>query len=205
MIYDTAFFEDNVAVAGPAAAVVMPWVIERTKAHSVIDVGCGPGTWLSVAKSLGCEVQGYDGYAPDSHLLIDQSEFTRHDLTEGIDCHGFDLAMSLEVAEHLPESSAAALVAGLCRAPYVFWSAAIPGQNGVNHINEQWPSWWAPYFAANGYYGSCDIRRVFWDDRRIAGYYRQNFIIWSTPTGLKELRMNENVIDEVHPDRALGF
>ena len=108
--------------------------------------------------------------------------------------------MTLEVAEHLPASSAPALVDGLCEAPFVFWSAAIPGQLGVNHINEQWPSWWEPYFAANGYVGSCDIRRVFWNDTRIATFYRQNFIIWSTPERLEYIGLSQGVIDEIHPE-----
>jgi hypothetical protein len=49
----------------------------------------------------------------------------------------FDLAISLEVAEHLPEGSAGALVSTLIEAaPVVVFSAAIKGQSGTNHINE---------------------------------------------------------------------
>lgn len=203
--YDVAFFDENIRVGLAAAEVVMPWVVQRTHALSVIDVGCGSGAWLSVAKAMGCKVLGTDGNVPDGQLLIGQDEFRRADLTEGVSCAGFNLAMCLEVGEHLPESSAAALVAGLCEAKYVFWSAAIPGQNGVNHINEQWSTWWASYFAEHGYVGSCDIRREFWTDRRVAGFYRQNWLVFATPGNLAKAKMLEWVFDVVHPDRALGF
>jgi hypothetical protein len=206
--YNVAFFDENIRVGLSAAEVVMPWVIDqllRTHTGPVIDVGCGPGAWLSVVKGLGCPVHGVDGYAPDSHLLIDPSEFERRDLTEGVDCSGYDISMCLEVGEHLPESSSAALVAGLCKARYVFWSAAIPTQGGVNHVNEQWSTWWEPYFAEHGYAGSCDIRRVFWTDKRIAAFYRQNFVIWATPDDLALAGMSVGVYDEVHPERLGHF
>lgn len=202
--YDVDFFDENIRVGLAAAEIVLPWVIEHTKALSVIDVGCGSGAWLSVAKTLGCAVLGCDGHVPDDQLLIEPHEFQRGDLTDGVTCIGYDLAMCLEVAEHLPQTSAANLVDGLCEARYVFWSAAIPGQRGVNHINEQWPSWWEPYFNAHGYFGSYDIRREFWGDQRIAGFYRQNFLMWAKPDDLAAAGFLR-VIDEVHPDRELGL
>ena len=205
-MYDSEFFKENVRVGMSAARVLMPYVIEKTNAITIIDIGCGPATFLSMAKLLGCKVHGVDGYAPDEYLLINKSEFTRQDLQDGnVSCKGYDLAMCLEFGEHIPESSADALVRGLCEARYVFWSAAIPGQNGVNHINEQWPSWWAPKFAERGYVGSCDIRRAFWNDRRVAGFYRQNAMIYAKPRDLDMIGMTQNVLDEVHPDRALGY
>ena len=138
--------------------------------------------------------------------MIDESEFERRDLESGyVSCAGYDLAMSLEFGEHIPESSASALVAGLCEAKFVFWSAAIPGQNGVNHINEKWSTWWEPLFAEYGYVGSCDIRNVFWTDTRVAAFYRQNFVIWSTPGNLESIGLSQSVRDDIHPERILGL
>ena len=138
--------------------------------------------------------------------MIDESEFERRDLESGyVSCAGYDLAMSLEFCEHIPESSASALVAGLCEAKFVFWSAAIPGQNGVNHINEKWSTWWEPLFAEYGYVGSCDIRNVFWTDTRVAAFYRQNFVIWSTPGNLESIGLSQSVRDDIHPERILGL
>jgi hypothetical protein len=213
MTYDAAFFALETQVALSAAQVVVPSILERIDnlpldlrwPLHVIDVGCGTGAWASVAKSCGCVVTGVDGHAPDDQLMIAPDEFVRQDLTAGVSCAGYDLAMCLEVGEHLPESASDALVAGLCEARYVLWSAAIPGQNGVNHINEQWSSWWEPKFAAHGYVGSCDIRDEHWDDRRIAGFYRQNFVVWSTVDRLAAAGYRQGVRDDVHPDRFLGY
>ena len=34
----------------------------------------------------------------------------------------------------------------------VLFSAAIPGQGGQDHLNEQWPEYWQKKFEVNGYY-----------------------------------------------------
>lgn len=197
--YDAHFYEENAKVALAAARAMLPWVLLRTGAKSVIDVGCGSAAWLSMAKFLECQIHGVDGHTPESHLLIDLSEFEQRDISHGIDCSGYDLAICLEVGEHLPEVSAVALVAGLCKATYVLWSAAVPGQRGVDHINEQWQSWWDRHFLANNYCGSDEIRRVFWDCEDVAPFYRQNMSVYSQPINLLHAGMPPGVRDEVHP------
>ncbi len=199
-MYDESFYDENVKVGLAAAQIILPWVLNRTEAKSVIDVGCGSAAWLSIAKRHGCGVYGVDGNAPDTHVLIDAAEFERADISGGIDCSGYDLALCLEVGEHIPAESARPLVAGLCRAKYVLWSAAVPGQNGVNHINERWPSWWNEFFKLSNYVGSCDIRDTFWDESDIAPFYRQNIMVYAKRTDLLHAGMLPSIRDEVHPD-----
>lgn len=202
MSYDAAFYTENARIGLESAEIMLPAVLEVTRATNVIDIGCGSGAWLSVAKAHGCTVKGIDRNTPDSHLLIDSTEFERRDLTEGVDCTGYDLAMCLEVAEHLPESSAKALVNGLCKARFVLFSAAIPGQRGVDHINEQWSTWWEPFFEANGYDGSSALRWRFWTDRRIANFYRQNVLVFADWNDLDRAELAYSpVVDVVHPER----
>jgi len=203
--YNDDFYSQITDASVSAANVVVPWVLQHTKAYKVIDVGCGTAAWAATAQALGCDVKGVDAHVPEERLFILPEQFERMDLSEGVDCTGYDLAMTLEVAEHLPESAAAKFVAGLCKAKYVLWSAAIPGQGGLHHINEQWTTWWAEHFADNGYAGSCDIRWAHWDDRRVAGYYRQNLVVWARPDDLRAMNMSIGVSDDVHPDRALGL
>ena len=209
--YDAAFFEYVTDESLQSAQVVMPWVITVTGAEKVVDVGCGSAAWASVAKAHGCTVRGIDNFVPDHLLLIDPNELVRADLTQGFDCSGFDLAICLEVGEHLPESAARGLVAGLCGARYVFFGAAVPGQGGVDHINERWQGYWARLFAEHDYYGDCQVRNEFWDDRRVAVYYRQNVAIYEsatdervTPRGLAvrmaAMMREKKVPDVVHPD-----
>lgn len=199
-MYDTAFFAGNVPSGLSGAPPILPWVLKRTKARRVIDIGCATGAWLSVAKAYGCEVRGVDGFAPEEALLIDESEFEKRDLSNGYDCSGFDLALCTEVGEHLPESAAAPLVAGLCRARYVLFGAAIPGQEGTGHINEQWQSWWAALFAEHGYSASLAVRWTFWADDLIDVIYRQNIVLYARSADLAAAGVLESkVTDVVHP------
>jgi hypothetical protein len=93
--------------------------------------------------------------------------------------------VSLEVAEHLPESRAASFVADLCRlAPVVLFSAAIPGQGGTGHVNEQWPGYWADLFGARGYSVSGALRWRIWNDCRVCNWYSQNMLVASIEPGL---------------------
>lgn len=200
MTYDDAFFAENLTESEAAARLVMPWVLQKLgPVGRVIDVGCASGAWLAVAHQFGCAVHGVDGYAPEDRLLIHPGDFERRDLSAGVDCSGYGLAMSLEVGEHLDAGSAEALVAGLCKAPQVLFSAALPGQGGLNHINEQWSTWWAALFLKRGYVGSCDVRWRFWSDDRVEGYYRQNLTVYAPRERLEEVGMKPGVIDVVHP------
>ncbi|GHA24508.1 hypothetical protein GCM10007989_20220 [Devosia pacifica] len=90
-----------------------------------------------------------------------------------------DLAISLEVAEHLPASRAKGFVSDLTGiAPAILFSAAVPGQGGVNHINERWQSYWAELFAAHGYRPYDLIRPEIWGDHAIPFWYRQNVLLY---------------------------
>jgi hypothetical protein len=85
----------------------------------------------------------------------------------------------LEVAEHLPIQSAGGFVAELTAlAPFILFSAAIPGQGGTNHLNEQWPEYWATRFAGHGYRVLDCIRPRIWEDDRIDFWYRQNIFLF---------------------------
>jgi hypothetical protein len=124
-------------------------------------------------------VHGVDGFALDADLMIERDEFERLDLTDGYDCSGYDLAICLETGEHLPESAAVPLVAGLCGAPIVLFSGATPDQGGgPGHINEQPHEWWDALFAQHGYTGSDEIRRRFEGDGRVAGFYQRNLTLY---------------------------
>lgn len=175
MTYTPEFFTLEGEVAGRSAEIVIPWVLERTGARSVIDVGCGVGAWLQVAKSYDCEVFGVDGHVPETHLLLEPDEFWRMDLTGGFPCEGYDLALCLEVAEHLPEEAAGPLVEGLAEAEFVLFSAATPGQVGVGHINCQEHGYWHSLFAGHGF--EPDPVGVLFDEP-VADFYRRNLFLY---------------------------
>jgi SAM-dependent methyltransferase len=180
---------------------------------SVVDVGCGIGTWLSIFEKNGVEeILGIDGdYVNRNQLLFDQAKFIPHDLTQPLPKNQFkffDLAISLEVGEHLPETSAEQFVSTLVSlAPVVLFSAAIPYQGGTYHINEQWQNYWAKLFAKEGYVTVDYLKSHIWGDAEVEYYYSQNSLLYIDKTHLERFPQlktfvvspDNKVLSRVHP------
>ena len=183
--YDAAFYDDIDEMSRTSAAAIVPWIVGALAPTSVIDVGCGRGAWLAAFKGAGvADVLGLDGdYVDRRALHIESEEFQAVDLEAppSLD-REFDLAVSLEVAEHLPPGSADDFVGFLTGlAPRVLFSGAIPGQGGVHHVNEQWPAYWSDRFEAHGYRAVDAVRNRFWNDDRVAFYFAQNMVMYALP------------------------
>jgi SAM-dependent methyltransferase len=151
--------------------------------RSVVDIGCGTGAWLAVFQEWGVQdVLGIDGaHVPRDRLEIAPERFLVHDLTHPLrlDRH-FDLVLALEVAEHLPPQCASLFVESLVRlGPLVLFSAAIPFQGGLHHLNERWPTYWAERFAARGYAPIDCIRPRVWENERVQWWYAQNLLLYA--------------------------
>ena len=149
---------------------------------SVLDVGCGTGTWLRAATDLGAfDVLGIDGIAvPERQLHVASTAIELCDLSNPFSLgRRFDVAFCLEVAEHLPESSSVGLISSIAaHSDAILFSAACPGQPGQHHVNCQWPCYWQELFNGEGYVCDDSVRWQIWDDRRIEPWYRQN-IFWA--------------------------
>lgn len=205
--YDAGFFRDLV-LARSAAEVIVPLIIAMVSPRSVVDIGCGIGVWLAACRRAGIDdVIGTDGdYVPRSQLLIPGNRFVAADLTAPFDLgRRFDLAISLEVAEHLTEAAAEGFVASLVQiAPVILFSAAIPGQGGPGHVNEQWQEYWRSKFAAVGYVACDAIRPLVWGDNRVDYYYQQNILVYVATGELgRHPRLTSAIagrsVDLVHP------
>lgn len=199
-----SFVFDESAYNERAAKEVMPFLIRKFSPDSILDVGCGIGTWLKVAADLGVkDICGVDGaFIRKEQLKIRDADFVEWDLREPLKLNRkFDLVVSLEVGEHLPEAAAETLVSSLCsHGDIILFSAAIPGQGGQNHINEQWPDYWAKLFGDFGFYCSDILRPLFWENRNIDFWYRQNMMIY-TKNQIKvgEKEISWNALPIVHP------
>ena len=128
---------------------------------------------------------GIENERPDPcHLEVDPNLILHADLSHRLDLQRrFDLVLCLEVAEHLT-AEAAEVVVGNCtrHADAVLFSAAIPGQQGRVHLNEQLPEYWVGLFSAQGYAVFDIIRPLIWDDRNIPVWYRQNMLLFVRET-----------------------
>jgi SAM-dependent methyltransferase len=180
--YDEVFFEQVDREGLASARVIVPLVRQLVECDSVVDIGCGRGAWLRVFLDVGAtRVLGYDGtHIDQSKLLIPRSCFHQADLSQPFNiAERFDLAICLEVAEHLPRPMAGPLVKTLCQAaPVVLFSAAIPGQGGTRHINEQWPRYWESLFRIHNYVRLDAIRPLTWRSTEVAWWYRQNVLLY---------------------------
>ena len=140
-IYNEDYYDALKEGARDSARVLVPLVLDLVDARSVVDVGCGLGTWLSVFREHGIEeLLGIDGpHIDTSSLEIAPEHFVAHDLQHPLDLERhFDLVVSLEVAEHLPAACAETFVSSLVGlGPVILFSAAIPAQGGEHHVNEQ--------------------------------------------------------------------
>jgi hypothetical protein len=182
--YDSAYYNDT---GRQSAAEILRIMFSVHKPAAVADFGCGIGVWLEEAEKLGAtRLYGIDGDWVDRDRLSPSIKFQAQSLEEpALLPERVDLALCLEVAEHLPESAAPILVDSLCRAAdIILFSAAIPGQGGLHHVNEQWPSYWYKLFEAHGYQCADTIRPLIWNNGMVYSWYKQNCLIYMRPGAL---------------------
>lgn len=207
--YDAAWFSRHLDGMTRSARIVLELLYGFYRPRSVIDIGCGRGAWLAAAGSLGStRLKGVDGdWVREGDLLPGTMEFLAVNLDESmpqID-ERFDLCLALEVAEHIPETSARPFIATLCRASdIVLFSAAIKFQGGKNHRNEQWQSYWLELFKEQGYECHDIFRAVLWNNKDVEWWYRQNMFLYVGPRNtLVDVAMlkrsQKPLLDVVHP------
>jgi SAM-dependent methyltransferase len=187
-------------LAGPQAA--LPFIFAEAKPHSLLDVGCGTGTWLKASLDYGIkEVFGVDGVAiPPERLRIPLQNFAQADLTRPLDLkRTFDYVLCLEVVEHLDPQFAKTLIASLVRhAKRIVFAAACPGQPGQHHVNCQWPAFWQELFNAEGFSCEDSVRWQIWSNDRIEPWYRQN--IFTARMDSRTAGREQRLRPVVHPE-----
>jgi SAM-dependent methyltransferase len=175
---------------------------------SVLDVGCGRGVWAAEWHRSGIvDTVGIDGsYVNADQLAMPKEQFAAFDLSEMFRLdRRFDLVQSLEVAEHIPASKAEIFVSNLvAHGDLILFSAAVPGQGGEFHVNEQPYEYWRAKFASHGY-GIYDfVRPNIRDIRAIEPWYRYNIFLFAQesardrmPETIRrtELRHDEPIVD----------
>jgi SAM-dependent methyltransferase len=180
--YDSKFFATADRSAAYSADAIIELLVRSLPIKSVLDLGCGQGLWPAKWLAHGVqEVVGVDGpYVDVARLYIPQTAFVPYDLATplSLDRH-FDLVQSLEVAEHLDAKAADGFVDNLVRhGGLVLFSAAIPGQGGERHVNEQPLDYWRSKFLAHGYEAFDYIRPLIENNGKISYWYRNNVLLY---------------------------
>ena len=206
-IYNEGFYKNRNDSTVYSAKMVLELLQPYFTINSVIDFGCGVGTWLKMAKELfgkNVEVRGLDGdYVQKNLLQIKNEEFSPVDLSQEVKLdRRYDLAISLEVAEHLPESRAKSFVNDLCKASdVVLFSAATAFQGGDGHVNERRLSYWRRLFDENDYQMIDLIRPAVWDDDQVLVWDKQNSVLFVNRKKDNYSTIQcEQLVDVIHPD-----
>jgi hypothetical protein len=196
-----------------ASKIYIDHLYQYLKPESVVDVGCGYAAWLKACKQCGSsKLTGIDGAWNNGDYVqslgFDFISMNLDLINEPIPRH--DLAISLEVAEHLKPSSSKNFVKSLTdTSNVVLFSAAFTNQGGTNHINERNPSFWGNMFNEFDYVAFDLFRENFWGDDRVGFWYRQNcFLYCKRNSNEYQTLIDNNVriinnldfLDCVHPD-----
>ncbi|MFA7256321.1 MAG: class I SAM-dependent methyltransferase [Kiritimatiellales bacterium] len=161
-------------------------IVETFHPASVVDVGCGSGALLVALRKLGVRrLLGLD--AAEAGLDIARArglDTRKFDIVSDQLLYSacYDVAVSMETAEHLPAAAAEHYVELLCSfAPIVIFTAAHPGQGGIGHLNEQPPEYWKDHFNTHGF--QCLEKTVadwqpLWHSAGVADFYTKNLMIF---------------------------
>lgn len=194
-----------------SAREIVPDIVSIFKPKTVVDVGCGAGVWLKVFEDNDVEVHGLDGeWIRNIKTLIGQDKIEIRDLEKikPSENEKYDLAVSLEVAEHISAKNADNFVNYLTSvANTIFFSAATPNSGGQHHVNEKWQSYWISKFKKRGYVAVDYIRPRYWNNKMVAYCYAQESFIFikkellDNYSELKIYALQERMIsDIVHPE-----
>jgi len=156
-------------------------LLRRYSPGSVIDLGCGPGIYLLPFKRVGCRVLGVDA-CPDAGGVLGEGEFMVADLTRPFHPpFRADLALCLEVGEHVPFGASQILVENCARcAQRIIWSAARPGQKGMDHQNCQWLDFWIRLFELVGFrYERGETESLKKEMVRCPGTVERKWLLWN--------------------------
>jgi SAM-dependent methyltransferase len=193
-----------------SASRILSLIKQYIEPRSVLDVGCGLGTWLHAARELGAQdVLGIEGPWLDRNVVvIDPGLIQTVDLSQGFALGRlFDLVLCLEVGEHLHADAAPKLVGSIvAHGDCVLFSAAIPYQGGHDHVNERFLDYWVKLFAPHGYRPLDIVRAHIWDDDSIHWWLKQNCIVFCSEKaieGNEQLKKERDVVrplSVVHPN-----
>lgn len=205
--YTQEYYQKHLAGSLSSANIILNVLSAFYKPSTVIDFGCGSGAWLKVAKEIfHSKVLGVDQHSfLDTDMLILPDEYLAHNLEMPLHIgYKFDLAISVEVAEHIAEEFADTFIGSLCNhSDVVLFSAALPMQGGTGHINEKPCSYWTKKFAQYDFYAIDCLRPQIWDNIDVEVWYKNNSILFVSQCKKSELERQipqiNYPLDIIHP------
>lgn len=188
-LYNDEFFEWHYKYARNYSIVTMDWLLEFMGFDSVVDFGCGIGSYLESAHNKNVKkIKGYDiggdyakKYTPENvQPYIEYTDCTQPMKTEKYDC-----VISFETAEHIEPSGTDQfcenIVQALSNDGYLFFTGAPEGQDGCGHINCQSKFYWMSQFISRGLEFDTITTLVVsnkWKDLGAPNYISDNLLVF---------------------------
>ena len=205
-MYSESYYKKHQTGSYQSAIQILEYTNSFINFNSVLDFGCGMGTWckaldLGIKNFLGIDKHQYE----PAYMLIPAEKYMQFDLCKPLElaCMA-DMAISVEVAEHINPEYSDIFIKNICScSKIVLFSAAISHQGGTGHINEQSCIYWETLFNKYGYKAIDCIRPYFWNNEQIEIWYRNNCILYIEQHTYKEISahipQNSYPLNIVHP------
>jgi hypothetical protein len=198
--YSESFYSSVGSRASIAASIVMGSVKQWYSPSSIVDYGAGPGVWsIEAAKVFpNASVLALDYEAATIFSEEFESKRPKNLITlelnfeeeKSIPVVNLDMAICVEVLEHLSEEAANRVFNSICStAGIVIFSAAVPGQGGTGHINEKPKNYWVSRFVENDFL-VFDTFAQNLQHPQVPDYYRNNCFLAINSKFLTSDRLN---------------
>lgn len=159
MMYDDKYYKRHFDQYRNWEISLARFFSENYKITSVLDIGCGVGSYLEghiragVTRVKGIE---YNYKSAISHIPDILAPHISHgDATKKLESLGdkYDCVWSVEVAEHIMPEGTDQFIDNLANLTnnYILLTAAPPGQSGTGHINLREKSFWIEAIKAKGF------------------------------------------------------
>ena len=167
----------------PFAKRLVNWLAGYFQPESVLDLGCGPGTYVDCFTDLGISCIGYD-----TDTRVEGKDNLRCQSIFDLE-HTADLVLCMEVAEHIDGTAnkqiASTMFDALAPGGVLIWTAAKPGQGGVGHINCQTKDYWIEKLNHTGLIRNETIENKLIDFAKAGyhmGWFVQNLLVYQKPS-----------------------
>jgi hypothetical protein len=132
----------------------LKFLVERFHIKSFVDIGCGLGGQVSIARNMGLKAIGIDG----DPTIKEFDGLTRHDYTKGpLKIETTDLGWSSAFIEHVFEKHMSNFMETFACCKYACTTYAPKGLGGRHHVNCQDEKYWIEVFKKYGFEFHMDI------------------------------------------------
>jgi len=190
--YSKEFYHSVDNRASETAKVIFRELRNYLNVTTMVDAGCGSGAWARTAidegftQAFGVDLsssldlikknKSFEKILANGNLILIERDFVK-DSVSGLPVA--ELAICLEVAEHLPPEIGASLITRLTEASnFVIFSAAQPGQGGTYHINERPIEFWVEEFAKYNFEPFDPFREILRKSQNVPRFYALNMLLF---------------------------